>query len=104
MEFKEQSDLLKKVLGLKKEPLAISFTNEEISDGQYEKTSICKALKRAAEGNCLLLTKRSLPAPAVVDFAVSRKLPENRKEDFKGSLPKEKSSPVRLYPSRECKN
>jgi hypothetical protein len=35
MEFKEQSELLKKVLGLQKEPLAITFTNDEISDGQY---------------------------------------------------------------------
>jgi uncharacterized protein (DUF169 family) len=63
MEFKEQSELLKKVLGLKKEPLAISFTNEEISDGQYEKTSICKALKRAAEGNCFVIDEKVSTCP-----------------------------------------
>ena len=37
MEFKEQSELLKKVLGLKKEPLAISFTNEEIQKASTRK-------------------------------------------------------------------
>ena len=58
MEFKEQSELLKKVLGLKKEPLAITFTNDEISDGQYEKTSICKALKRAVEVNCFVIDEK----------------------------------------------
>ena len=35
MEFKEQAGLLKRVLGLKKEPLAITFTNDEVSDGLY---------------------------------------------------------------------
>ncbi|MGZ7188639.1 MAG: DUF169 domain-containing protein, partial [Halobacteriota archaeon] len=49
---------MKKVLGLKKEPLTISFTNERISDGLYEKTSICKALKRAAEANCFVIDEK----------------------------------------------
>ncbi|MGZ4882021.1 MAG: hypothetical protein ACXV7G_13340 [Halobacteriota archaeon] len=73
MEFKDQSELLKKVLGLKKEPLAISFTNERISDGLYEKTSSCKALNVLQKVTVLLLMKKSLPARAVVDFAVSQK-------------------------------
>jgi uncharacterized protein (DUF169 family) len=63
MEFKEQSELLKEVLGLTKEPLAISFTNEEISDGQYEKTLICKALKRAAEGDCFVIDEKVSTCP-----------------------------------------
>jgi len=63
MEFKEQSELLKKVLGLKKEPLAITFTNDEISDGLYEKTSICKALKRAAEGDCFVIDAKVETCP-----------------------------------------
>ncbi len=58
MEFKEQAGLLKKVLGLKKEPLAVTFTNEEVSEGLYEKTTICKALKRAAEGDCFIIDKK----------------------------------------------
>ncbi|MCE5214757.1 MAG: DUF169 domain-containing protein [Methanobacterium sp.] len=55
MDFKQQSDILKKVLGLKKEPLAISFTNEIVSSGKYEKTSICRALKLSAEGECFII-------------------------------------------------
>ena len=55
MNFKEKSEIFKKVLGLKNEPLAISFTNEALSNGKYEKTSICRALKLAAEGNCFVI-------------------------------------------------
>jgi uncharacterized protein (DUF169 family) len=63
MEFKEQSKLLKKVLELKKEPLAITFTNDEMAEGQYEKTSICKALKRAAEGSCFVIDEEVSTCP-----------------------------------------
>lgn len=63
MEFREQAELLKKVLGLKKEPLAITFTNEEVSEGLYEKTSICKALKRAAEGDCFVIDEKVETCP-----------------------------------------
>ena len=55
MDFKDQSEIFKKTFGLKKEPLAISFTNDEISSGRYEKTSICRALKLAAEGECFII-------------------------------------------------
>ena len=63
MEFKEQAGLLKRVLGLKKEPLAITFTNDEVSEGLYEKTSICKALKRAAEGDCFVIDEKVETCP-----------------------------------------
>jgi uncharacterized protein (DUF169 family) len=63
MELKEQSQILKKVLGLKKEPLAISFTNEEVSRGKYEKTSICKAIKLAAEGHCFVIDENVSTCP-----------------------------------------
>ena len=63
MEFKEQAGLLKRVLGLKKEPLAITFTNDEVSDGLYEKTPICKALKRAAEGDCFVIDEKVETCP-----------------------------------------
>jgi uncharacterized protein (DUF169 family) len=55
MEFKEQSDNLKNVLGLRKEPLAISFTNQKVSNGKYEKTSICRAMKLSGEGECFIV-------------------------------------------------
>lgn len=63
MNFKEQSELLKKVLGLKNEPLAISFTNEEVSEGRYEKTSICRALKLSAEGECFVIDEETSTCP-----------------------------------------
>jgi uncharacterized protein (DUF169 family) len=63
MECKEQAELLKKVLGLKKEPLAITFTNDEVSEGLYERISICKALKRAAEGDCFVIDEKVETCP-----------------------------------------
>ena len=63
MDFKEQSKILKRVLGLQKEPLAISFTNEDISTGKYEKTSICRALKLAAEGDCFIIDEQMSTCP-----------------------------------------
>ena len=50
MTYKKQADVFKKTFKLKYEPMAISFTNDEISSGRYEKTSFCKALKLASEG------------------------------------------------------
>lgn len=55
MDYKEQSDILKKVLGLKKEPIAVSFTNEKLTTGKREKTSICRALKLSGEGECFII-------------------------------------------------
>lgn len=63
MDFNEQSKILKRVLGLQKEPLSISFTNEEISTGRYEKTFICKVLKLAAEGECFVIDEKMSTCP-----------------------------------------
>jgi uncharacterized protein (DUF169 family) len=63
MDFKEQSEIFKKVLRLKNEPLAISFTNEEISKGKYEKTSICRALKLSASGECFVIDENVSTCP-----------------------------------------
>jgi len=63
MNFKEQSAIFKKTFKLKNEPIAISFTNEEIPDGQYEKTSICRALKHAAKGKCFVIDEKVSTCP-----------------------------------------
>jgi uncharacterized protein (DUF169 family) len=55
MKYKKQADVFKKVLGLKYEPMAISFTNDEIKSGRYEKISICKAMKLVAEGESFII-------------------------------------------------
>jgi uncharacterized protein (DUF169 family) len=57
MNYKEQADVFKKTFELKYEPMAVSFTNDEISSGRYEKTSICKALKLASEGESFIIDK-----------------------------------------------
>lgn len=63
MGYQEQSELFKKILGLKNEPLAISFTNEELSRGKYEKTSICRALKLSAGGECFVIDENVSTCP-----------------------------------------
>jgi uncharacterized protein (DUF169 family) len=55
MNYKEQADIFKKIFELKYEPMAISFTNDEVSSGRYEKTSICKAMKLAAQGESFII-------------------------------------------------
>jgi uncharacterized protein (DUF169 family) len=55
MSYKEQADVFKRTFELKYEPMAISFTNDEISSGRYEKTSICKALKLASGGESFVI-------------------------------------------------
>ena len=88
MEFKEQSELLKKVLGLKKEPLAITFTNEEISEGLYEKTSICKALKRAGEGDCLVIDAKVETCPGGSRYCGFTEFTEGQKRRLQRFLTK----------------
>ena len=63
MKYSEQSDIFKSVLGLKNEILAISFTNEEVKEGKYEKTSICRALKLSAEGQCFVIDENVSTCP-----------------------------------------
>jgi uncharacterized protein (DUF169 family) len=63
MDFKEQSEIFKRTFGLKFEPLAISFTNDEISMGKYEKTSICRALKLSAEGESFVIDETVSTCP-----------------------------------------
>ena len=88
MEFKEQSELLKKVLGLKKEPLAITFTNEEISEGLYEKTSICKALKRAGEGDCFVIDAKVETCPGGSRYCGFTDFTEEQKRRLQSFLTK----------------
>jgi uncharacterized protein (DUF169 family) len=63
MDFKEQSKLFKQTFGLKYEPLAISFTNDEVTADKYEKTSICRALKLAANGESFLIDENVSTCP-----------------------------------------
>jgi uncharacterized protein (DUF169 family) len=88
MEFKEQSELLKKVLGLKKEPLAITFTNDEVSGGQYERTSICKALKRAGEGDCFVIDAKVETCPGGSRYCGFTEFTEEQKRRLQRFLTK----------------
>ncbi|MCE7698161.1 MAG: DUF169 domain-containing protein [Methanobacterium paludis] len=68
MGYKEQADVFKKTFELKYEPMAISFTNEEISSGRYEKTQICRALKLAAEGESFIIDEEVSTCPGGSQF------------------------------------
>jgi uncharacterized protein (DUF169 family) len=63
MDFEKESEIFKKTFELKYEPLAISFTNDEVSMGKYEKTSICKALKQAAKGESFVIDEATSTCP-----------------------------------------
>ncbi|MGC9516308.1 MAG: DUF169 domain-containing protein [Methanomicrobiales archaeon] len=63
MNFQEQSSIFKNVLGLKKEPLAISFTNEDMSSVKKQKISICRALKLAGEGETFVIDQETSTCP-----------------------------------------
>ena len=63
MNFEELSNIFKQTLKLKNEPLAITFTNDEVSSGKYEKTAICKAIKLAAEGDCYVIDENVSTCP-----------------------------------------
>jgi uncharacterized protein (DUF169 family) len=63
MDYEKQSQIFKETFGLKYEPLAISFTNDEISIGKYEKTSVCRALKLAAKGDSFVIDEAVSTCP-----------------------------------------
>lgn len=63
MGFVKESEIFKETFGLKYEPLAISFTNDEVSMGKYEKTSVCRALKLAAEGESFVIDESVSTCP-----------------------------------------
>ena len=68
MNYKEQADVFKKTFELKYEPMAISFTNDEISSGRYEKTSFCKAMKLASEGESFVIDENVSICPGGSQF------------------------------------
>jgi uncharacterized protein (DUF169 family) len=63
MNFEEMSNIFKQTLNLKNEPLAITFTNDEVSSEKYEKTAICKAIKLAAEGDSYVIDENVSTCP-----------------------------------------
>ena len=88
MKFSEQSDLFKSVLGLRYEPLAISFTNEEVSSGKYEKTAICHALKRSAEGECFVIDENVSTCPGGSRFCGFTEIKSEQKRRLQWFLTK----------------
>lgn len=63
VELKKQSELFKNLLELKYEPVAVIFTNDQVSTGKYEKTPICRAIKLAFEGGCYIVDKETSTCP-----------------------------------------
>ena len=68
MNFKDQAEIFEKTFQLKNKPLAISFTNEEVSKGKYKKTNICNAIKLAAEGESFIIDENVSTCPGGSQF------------------------------------
>lgn len=63
MNFGKQSEIIKQTLTLNNEPLAVIFTNDKVSNGKYEKTPICKAIKLASEGESYIIDEETSTCP-----------------------------------------
>jgi uncharacterized protein (DUF169 family) len=55
MDYAKQAQELKDVLGLSGEPVAITFTNEEVEDPGNKRMWVCQALKQAARGKSYVI-------------------------------------------------
>jgi len=55
VDIKAAAGELKGLLGLKGEPVAVTFTNDEVEDPGNGKAWVCRALKQAAEGRSFLI-------------------------------------------------
>ncbi len=62
MDFKTESRILKEVLELENEPVAVAFTNQRI-EGSPERISMCKALKEASEGKDWVIDPENSACP-----------------------------------------
>lgn len=62
MDFKAQSETLKKLLDLDYEPLAVTFTIEEVPATEG-KIQMCRALKQAAEGDSFVINEETSLCP-----------------------------------------
>jgi len=71
MNYKEQAEIFKTTFDLKYEPMAISFTNDEVPSGRYEKTSICKAMKLASQGESFIIDQEVSICQGAVSSVVS---------------------------------
>lgn len=55
----EQAASITDVIGLEKEIVAVTFTNDEVVTASAQKTWICRALKEAAEGKSFVIDKET---------------------------------------------
>ncbi len=63
MGFAEEAQELKGLLGLRQEPVAVTFTNQEVEDPGNGRTWLCRALKLAAEGKALVIDAERSACP-----------------------------------------
>ena len=63
MDHKKQSEIFKRVLKLKYEPVAVIFTNDQVSTGKHVKTPICRAIKLASEGDSYIVDESTSTCP-----------------------------------------
>lgn len=63
MDYAAQAAELKEVLGLSGEPVAVTFTNDEVEDPGNGKVQMCRALKKAAEGRSYVIDAERSACP-----------------------------------------
>jgi len=82
MYWREWSDRLKRELQLATEPVAITFAGAPApgGPGPHGKASVCQALKRASEGECIAISVETCGCPGGLVSLGLGKLPPDGKE------------------------
>ncbi|MDY6795141.1 MAG: DUF169 domain-containing protein [Actinomycetota bacterium] len=62
-EWRDQLKQLVEVLGIESEPVAVTFTNDEVDVGERERMWMCRAVKLAARGRTLVIDAETSACP-----------------------------------------
>lgn len=61
--WRRELDELVQVLGIKSEPVAVTFTNDEVKAGRRKRAWMCGALKQAARGKSFVIDRETSACP-----------------------------------------
>ena len=83
--------------------MAISFTNDEMSSGRYEKTSICKAMKLARKGESFIIDEDVSTCPGGSQYCgFSEPHSGKKKRGLQNFLTKGEKLTSSIVTFREC--
>ncbi len=106
MYWQEWSDGLKKTLNLETEPVAVTFAGPQTSgpSPNTEKVSVCQALKKASEGEALVITRETCGCPGgLISLGLGQTPPQAKEKLVDFLIKKEKvyCSRVALHRSQQ---